>query len=116
VPALPGALGYIEAGLTPGGLERNYHFLFEPQAPPPADGHDHALPALPPAAGQQRAVAAPDLSPALITLLCDPQTSGGLLAAVPPAALAGLEADCARREVPLWRIGTVRAGRGIIVR
>jgi selenophosphate synthase len=53
--------------------------------------------------------------PDLPILLLDPQTSGGLLAAVPPQQIAALEAECARRHQPLWRIGTVRVGRGIFV-
>ncbi len=64
VPLLEGALACAERGLTPGGLKRNRAYR-EPQVD-----------------------AAEGLAPALLALLYDPQTSGGLLAAVP-----GAEAD-----------------------
>ena len=59
VPLLPEALAYARQGLTPGGLERNRR---------------HHAPLID---------ARPSVSPALVSLLHDPQTSGGLLAAVP---------------------------------
>ena len=114
-PALPGALQYIAAGMIPGGIARNYNFLLEPDRPRPDDGHDHPLPGLPPDPGS-RVLVTPGVDDDLVTLLLDPQTSGGLFAAVPPAALAALEADLARRDVPVWRVGVVRAGRGVVVR
>jgi selenophosphate synthase len=43
----------------------------------------------------------------LVTLGHDPQTSGGLLAAVSPGAIATLEADLDARSVPYWRVGQV---------
>ena len=60
VPLLHGALDYAAAGLTPGGLTRNR-------------------------AHRESQVEADGVDPALLTLLYDPQTSGGLLAAVPEA-------------------------------
>jgi hypothetical protein len=45
-----------------------------------------------------------------VTLAHDPQTSGGLLAAVPTTALAAVEAGLAARRVPWWRVGRVEAG------
>jgi selenide,water dikinase len=114
-PALPGARQYITAGMIPGGIARNYNFLLTPDAPRPDDGHDHPLPGLPPDPGS-RVLVTPGVDDDLVTLLLDPQTSGGLFAAVPPAALAALEADLARRDVPVWRVGVVREGRGVRVR
>ena len=77
--------------------------------------HDHAVPHLPDDPTSQVMVAT-GVDDDLVTLLLDPQTSGGLFAAVPPALLPALEADLARRAVPVWRVGVVREGRGVLVR
>jgi len=61
VPRLPGVEGYIEAGAIPGGTGRNW------------DSYGHT-------------VAGP-LSDGARALLCDPQTSGGLLVSVRPEAM-----------------------------
>ena len=93
VPLLPGALGYAQDDVAPGGLDRNRAHL-------EAEGLltlDERIP------------------PALATLLFDPQTSGGLLAAVPPEELTDLEAAFDAASEPLWRIGAVREGKGITV-
>jgi selenide,water dikinase len=47
----------------------------------------------------------PAISEASQMLLFDPQTSGGLLMAVPPAKLEALLARAAERQQPLWVIG-----------
>ncbi len=60
VPVLAAARQYVEAGITPGGTHANHRFL--------ADWVTYA----------------PDLSREDQLLLCDAQTSGGLLAAVAP--------------------------------
>lgn len=87
LPALPGALGLAAAGVETGGAAHNRRF---------------AAPAL-------RLGGDPD--PALVTLAHDPQTSGGLLAAVPDDRLATVEADLAAAGVEAWRVGLVeRAG------
>jgi len=89
LPALPGALDAARAGIETGGA-----------------GHN------------RRAVApllelVPDLDPALVALAFDPQTSGGLLAAVPEDALTAVEAALAAAGVTSWRIGHVDGGAGI---
>jgi len=91
VPALPGALSYAEAGMVPGGLRRNL---------------DHAA---------AYTSFAPTISPAHQLLLADPQTSGGLLIAVPPTAATALRDLCVAAGQPIWEIGEVIAGTGITI-
>jgi selenide,water dikinase len=55
----------------------------------------------------------PTVSPEMVTLAHDPQTSGGLLAAVPPGDIERLEADLGRAGVRSWRVGSVEAGEGV---
>lgn len=72
VPLLPGVEGLAAAGHLSGGLRRN---------------REH---------GRRFARFAPGLPASLEMLVCDPQTSGGLLLAVPPAAEPALAAALAR--------------------
>ena len=64
-------------------------------------------------AGHNRRFTAPSLlvdslvAPELVALAHDPQTSGGLLAAVPSALLAAVEADLAAAGVESWLVGSV---------
>ncbi|MEH6606491.1 MAG: selenide, water dikinase SelD [Pseudomonadales bacterium] len=64
VPFIAPVKDYIDQGCVPGGTQRNF------------DSYGHKLSAM---TEQQR------------SLLCDPQTSGGLLIAVEPAAVSALE-------------------------
>jgi selenide,water dikinase len=88
LPVLDGALELASAGLETGGAAHNRRFV---------------LPALTVGEG---------VDPGLVVLAHDPQTSGGLLAAVPAGALATTEAELAVRGVPSWRIGRVEADAG----
>jgi selenide,water dikinase len=86
LPALPGALALAEAGVETGGAAHNRRFT----AP---------------------ALRIGDLvAPSSVTLAHDPQTSGGLLAAVPEAAVPGVERALADAGVGAWWIGTAEAG------
>jgi selenide, water dikinase len=83
---LPGAAGYAEARLIPGGTARNRTYL----AP--------------------HVTFAESVSRTARTLLYDPQTSGGLLAAVAPGALDSALAALAMADVPAFTVGVVTEG------
>lgn len=93
LPLLPGALDYARRGIAPGGLGRNRQHV-------EADGY---------------ARYAGDVDEAYRLILSDPQTSGGLLFALPPAAAEALLASCAAAGEPCWPVGEVVAGAGIEV-
>lgn len=93
IPLLPGALGYAQDDVVPGGLDRNREHL-ESEGLLTLDA---------------------DVPPALAALLFDPQTSGGLLAAVPHKEQANLESAFSAANEPLWTIGLVGEGFGISV-
>jgi selenide,water dikinase len=86
LPLLPGTRAAVEAGAIPAGLRANREW-----AEKRAD------------LGRVDRIAA--------TLLCDPQTSGGLLASVPEGGAAALMARCAERGVRAAVVGRVVAGR-----
>ena len=88
LPHLGGALDLARAGVETGGAAHNRRFV---------------RPSL---------VVGEDVGPELVTLAHDPQTSGGLLAAVAPAAIASVEAGLENRGVPHWRVGHVEANAG----
>jgi selenide, water dikinase len=89
LPALPGALDLAEAGIETGGAAHNRRFV---------------APALTIAAG------VPD---ALVALAHDPQTSGGLLAAVDPDRVDSVVGALDAAGVRSWRVGHVTAGDGL---
>lgn len=79
VPALPGAREAIAAGAIPGGLKNNRSFV---------DGDLGMAEGIPDAA---------------VALLCDPQTSGGLLITMPEK-----DSEQFLRATRGWRIGEIR--------
>jgi selenide,water dikinase len=85
LPTLPGALALAAAGVETGGAAHNRRFVAG------SLDVDTAVP------------------PALVTLAHDPQTSGGLLAAIPPERLAAVQSALDLAEVEYWRIGRVEA-------
>ena len=89
LPALPGALALAADGVETGGAAHNRRF---------------ARYAIDVGAG------VPD---ALIALAYDPQTSGGLLAAVPKDRIAAVEAALTEARVTAWRIGHAESGEGV---
>jgi len=90
IPRLPGVEEYISLGCVPGGTGRNFASYGE-LVGPMSDMQRH--------------------------LLCDPQTSGGLLLAVLPGAEAAVEAMATAHAISLTPIGellTAQAGRAVI--
>jgi selenide,water dikinase len=94
LPALPGAVELARAGVETGGAAHNRRFV---------------VPSFTLAEG---------VAPELVTLAHDPQTSGGLLAAVPPDSLLAIEAALEEAGVLHWRIGTVETSDdpGVVLR
>lgn len=91
LPWLPGAHDYAAADCFPGGAHNNRRYYA-------------------PLVDLKGALAQPDLM-----LLYDPQTSGGLLLAVPSARLEAFLEECARLDQPAWVVGSVSEGRGVEV-
>lgn len=83
LPALPGALEALRAGIIPGAIERNREYV----------GEDLTI--------------LGDVDEALINLGFDAQTSGGLLIAVPQARIERLTEEFSRRGVPAFVIGSI---------
>ncbi|MDY6918704.1 MAG: selenide, water dikinase SelD [Pseudomonadota bacterium] len=81
VPVIPEALNYLAQGCVPGGTGRNL------------ESYGHKL--------------AP-MSDLVRSLLCDPQTSGGLLLAVRPTGTQELESLLQQQGIDVWPIGTLR--------
>nr|WP_298441543.1 selenide, water dikinase SelD [uncultured Ferrimonas sp.] len=85
LPLLPQVANYLAQGCVPGGSGRNF------------DSYGHKLPSL---SADQRAI------------LCDPQTSGGLLVAVSADAKAEVEATLAAAGIAIHAIGTLTQRSG----
>lgn len=89
LPALPGALALAAKGVETGGAAHNRRFA---------------------AAALE---VGPDVARERVALAFDPQTSGGLLAAVPEAARRAVEAGFDAAGVSAWQIGLVEEGSGV---
>lgn len=92
LPILDGALEYARKHQIPGGAGRNKMYL---------DG---------------KVEFTQPLADDWLEIFFDPQTSGGLLIAVPPTQFDTFTRALTQRGVRYWAIGRVIAGRGIIVR
>jgi selenide,water dikinase len=92
LPSLPGALDLASAGVETGGAVHNRRFVQD---------------ALEVTAG---------VSDELVTLAYDPQTSGGLLAAVSADPLGSVISGLDAAGVPAWQIGRVDEGAGVSLR
>jgi selenide,water dikinase len=90
LPFLPGAWQYAEQGLFPGGACNNQRTY-------------------------QDAIAFGDLEEDMQMLLLTPETSGGLLIALPPAEAGRYEILCRAMGQDVWRVGEVVDGAGIEV-
>ena len=91
LPALDGALEAASAGIETGGAGHNRRFT---------------APSLTVADG---------VPPELVALAHDPQTSGGLLAAVPAADAEAIQRALADAGVTSWQVGYVEDGEGVAI-
>jgi selenide, water dikinase len=91
VPLLPGAIDYAAGGIVTGGAARNRTYL----------------------AGKVRL--ADGISEAMEHVLFDPQTSGGLLFAVPPERASQVESLFTAAGETVWGIGEAIEGEGVEV-
>lgn len=82
IQTLDGVKEYIELGAVPGGTTRNF------------DSYGHLIS---PMHDEQKAI------------LCDPQTSGGLLIAVRPQAVENVQNLAKLHKVPLYHVGKLLA-------
>jgi len=97
LPLLPGALALAERGSFSGGMGRNRRHLDE-------------------AFGARGALRIDPVVPeALVKLLCESETSGGLLFGVDAARVAAVRDGFARRGEPVWEIGLVTTEPGLIL-
>lgn len=88
VPYLPSVFDYIEQGCVPGGTGRNYA------------SYSHKIGAI---TEQQK------------SLLCDPQTSGGLLLAVEVGAIDEIQAIAKQHNIELHAIGELKPQDGPVL-
>ncbi len=95
LPLLPGALALAERGTFSGGMGRNRSYLEDALG---ARGRLRIDPAVP---------------EALVKLLCESETSGGLLFAVDTGQVATVRDGFARRGEPVWEVGVVTAEPGL---
>lgn len=96
VPLLDGALDYIKDKQVPGGTGRNRDYLLSTS---PSE--------------QARVRIDANISRDLTTLLFDPQTSGGLFAAVPADKVDVVREAMKEQGVESWEVGEVVEGRGV---
>jgi selenide, water dikinase len=89
LPPLPGALDLAVAGVETGGAAHNRRFV------------------------QDSLEVTAGVSDELVTLAHDPQTSGGLLAAVPADRITNVLVGLDRAGVGAWRVGRVESGAGV---
>ncbi len=98
VPLLPGALNYAQGGNFAGGMSRNRAYL-ESLAQE----------------GRLALRFASSLPPEQVGLLCDSETSGGLLFSVPADRMPEVRSRFAAKDEPVWEIGEVIAEQTIEV-
>ena len=97
LPILPGALPLAHAGVFSGGMGRNRRHLDEAFG---SRGRLHLDPAVP---------------EALVKLLCESETSGGLLFAVEAERAPVVHEAFARAGEPVWEVGVVTTEPGLAI-
>jgi selenide, water dikinase len=95
LPVLPGARALADLGGWSGGMGRNRRYLEDDF------GRLHVDPAVP---------------DSLVKMLCESETSGGLLFAVDPERADAVREGFARGGEPVWEIGLVTAGVELALR
>jgi len=91
VPLMNGALDFIKAGVVPKGARKNLDFYSKDITFPNNFSKEEKL------------------------ALFDPQTSGGLLIALPEKGLSRFDRIVKKKRMPYWIIGEVTKGKGKII-
>lgn len=91
VPVMDGVKKFVAEGIVPKGARRNFDFCSKDVIFPLNVSQDDQL------------------------ILSDPQTSGGLLIALPPKGIKKFERIAKREKMPYWIIGEVIKGEGKII-
>ncbi len=95
MPWLPGARRYAQEGCLPGGAGRNRFYLMDE--------------------GEPKVRFLRIIEDDIEDLLFDPETSGGLILSLPAERGKELEAAFQEANEPLWRIGEIQNGTGMVL-
>lgn len=107
VPFMEGAVNYVRDKQIPGGIGRNKEYFFAPEGFESRRDRGHT--------GRGRVHIQDGVYGDTLTLLFDPQTSGGLFAAVPSGRTSDVRSALEEQGIASWEVGEVLEGKGVLV-